>query len=335
MTIKDIARESGYSIGTVSRVLNNHPDVSEKAKAKILEVVDRYGFVLNKNAKHLKQQESNTIVILVKGTSNILLNSILEMIQKRIEKTPYNSSVAVLDENDNEAYNASRIYYERKPVGIIFLGGNPDKYTEDFLKIQTPCVLILNQANNIESTNLSSISTDDEYASYCMANYLIKNGHKKIGVIGGNITNSEITLRRYNGFLKALSNADINFDFDKSYETAKYSFESGEIAAQKLLKKNPDMTAIFTMSDAMAIGACRKLADMDLKVPHDISIVGFDGLPIADFYCPRITTIRQSAEILAKEGLDILLKSIEKSTSPIHRLVPFELVEGESVKCIK
>lgn len=334
MTIKDIAKESGYAISTVSRVLNNHPDVSDQAREKILEVVNKYGFVLNKNAKQLKQQESKTIVILVKGTSNILLNSLLETIQRQIEQTRYNSSVSVLDEDENEAQQACQIYYERKPLGIIFLGGNPARFKGDFTKIKIPCVLISNQAENVDNSNLSSISTDDTSAASFSTDQLIKNGHTKIGVIGGNIESSEISLRRYNGFLGSINRADMKFDFDKQYVTAKYSFEGGAAAAKRLIQAYPDLTAIFTMSDAMAIGACRQLSDMGYKIPEEISIVGFDGLPIADYFIPRLTTIRQSKETLARDGIEMLLNCIERNAPSSHKLIPFEFVEGESVKCI-
>ena len=98
--------------------------------------------------------------------------------------------------------------------------------------------------------------------------------------------------------------------------------------------KNPDITAIFTMSDAMAIGACRQLADLGYKVPDNISVIGFDGLTISDYMCPRLTTIRQIEEELANEGLNVLLNSIEKKASACHKIVPFEFIEGESVRNI-
>ncbi len=334
MTIKDIAKESGYAVGTVSRVLNNHPDVSTKARERIMAVVEKHGFVPNNNARQLKQTESRTIVILVKGTSNILLNSLLERIQKRIEKSPYTSSVAVLDEYDNEAWQASRLYYERRPIGMIFLGGNPQRYEEDFNKIKVPCVLISNQADNVQNNYLSSVGTDDMPAAEYANDYLISNGHRKIGVIGGNIDNSEITLRRYNGFCESMKKAGLSFDFDSQYVTTKYSFEGGAEAAKELLAKYPDLTAIYTMSDAMAIGACRQLRDMGYSIPGDISIVGFDGLPITEYYHPRLTTIRQSADNLADSGLEILLNCIERDAAPVHKVIPFEFIKGESVKNI-
>ena len=331
MTIKDIAKISGYAVGTVSRVLNNHPSVSDTARKKILEVAEQYNFVRNTNAQQLKQQ-GRYIAILVKGVSNILLNSILEIIQKHIGETTYTSSVFVLDEYDNEAKTALKIYYEKRPAGIIFLGGNPQRYENDFNKIKVPCVLVTNQAENVENKNLSSVGTDDKKAAMEITEYLIKKGHKKIGVIGGDITNSEISERRYKGFMAAIEKHNLDFDFDKQYQTTKYSFEGGAEGVKKLLQKCDDITALFAMSDVQAIGAIRELNDKGLNVPNDMSITGFDGLLLTQYLYPRLTTIRQSEESLARQGLEALLKAIQREDEESeHLLIPFELIEGESV----
>src|SRR5574344_82352 len=335
MTIKDIAKECNCGIGTVSRVLNNHPSVSEETREKVLSIVNKYGFVLNKNAKELKMHDNKTIVIFVKGTSNVLLNSMLEVIQKKIETLPYNASVINLDEDGNEALYANNVCYELKPMGMIFLGGSPDRYKEDFLKIKIPCVFISNQAESLENKNLSSVSTDNLLASEFSADYLINKGHKKIGVIGGNLETSEISKIRYQGFLNSMNKAHLQFDFDKAYVTSKYSYSGGAKAAKKLIEQYPDITAIFTMSDTMAIGACRQLKDMNYDIPENISIIGFDGLSLANFFCPRLTTIKQQEVILAEEGLQILLDSILQNTEAVHKIIPFRLISGESVKDIR
>ena len=334
MTIKDIAKECGCGVGTVSRVLNNHPDVSGETRAKVMSVVDKYGFVLNKNASLLKSQDSRIIEILVKGTTSPLLNEMLSVVLNRMEGLSYNASVVVLDEYDNEALVANRVYYEHKPQAMIFLGGNPDKYSNDFEKIKIPCVLVSNEASAVSNTILSSVSTDNVAASQYAAEYLIKKGHKKIGVIGGDMESSEITRKRYEGFLNAMKKNGLDFDEKKAYAVSKYSFDGGLVAARQLVKRNPDLTAIFTMADSMAIGACRALMDMGFSVPDDISVIGFDGLPFADFYSPRITTIRQQVERLAADGLQILLNSLERNEPFRHELIPFEFIEGESVKDI-
>jgi len=333
MTIKDIAKECGCAIGTVSRVLNNHPDVSEATRKKVMEVVEKYNFVLNTNAKLLKQQERKTIVVLVKGTSSILLNALLEKIQKKFEALPYNVDVVVLDEYDNEAQQANRIYYERKPLGIIFLGGNPERFQEDFGKIKIPCVLISNEAKNVENDYLSSVSIDNFDASYFLANNLIQQGHKKIGVIGGELS-SDVSQRRYEGFATAMQDAELRFDLKNDYVTSKYSFEGGAEAAKKLISQKPDLTGIFTMSDVMAMGAIRQLKDLGYSVPDDISVVGFDGISLADYYCPRVSTIKQPEDELVEKGLDLLLNCIDNQSKPVHLHIPFEFITGESVKKI-
>lgn len=333
MTIKDIARECGCAVGTVSRVLNNHPDVSDKTRKKVMAVVEKHGFVLNANARQLKTQKRKNLVIIVKGTSSTLLNGLLERIQKKLELSEYYADVVILDETDNEGINATRIYFELKPLGIIFLGGTPDRLCGEFEKVHVPSVLISNQAETLGSDYISSVSTDNLKAANSSARFLIKNGHTKIGVIGGSM-DSGLSGTRYKGFLKAMKAAKLSFDFEKSYEVSKYSFEGGSSAAENLLKKNPDLTAIFTMSDAMAIGAIRKLKDMGKRVPEDVSVIGFDGIPLCDYFCPRLTTIHQMEEEMADEGLSVLLDSIENKNPPQHKQIPFELISGESVRDI-
>lgn len=113
MTIKDIARESGYAVGTVSRVLNNHPDVSEKARKKVMEVVDKYHFRLNNNAKYLKQQINSGIVIIVKGTRNMLFASMVETLQKLIREKEYACVIDYIDEDDHEVEQALQVCREK------------------------------------------------------------------------------------------------------------------------------------------------------------------------------------------------------------------------------
>ena len=124
MTIKDISRETGYSIGTISRVLNNHPNVSEQARKTIMEVVEKRGFVLNASAKSLKQQSSANIIVIVKGTSNELFAKLVENIQLNFMHTKYTVIVEYIDEEGNEVERARQLSRDKKPQGYLFLGGN-------------------------------------------------------------------------------------------------------------------------------------------------------------------------------------------------------------------
>ena len=192
MTIKDISAQTGYSVGTVSRVLNNQPNVSEKARKAILEAARATGFQLNTNAKQLKQQHSNSILVLVKGTSNQLFGALVEQLQLRMRDTSYPLTVDYLDENRNEVRRALQLCLEKKPRGILFLGGNRENFVADFDKIRVPCVLVTNNAAEFPFPNLSSVSSDDKLAGRIAIEHLISLGHRKIAIIAGNHTHFKI-----------------------------------------------------------------------------------------------------------------------------------------------
>lgn len=335
VTIRDIAKEAGVAVSTVSRVLNNHPDVSEATKQKVNEVVKKRNFVPNSNAKHLKQQNTMVIGIFVKGTFNFLFYSILEKIQQHIKNKGYIAVVNYLDEYANEVEQAKIFCNEKKPLGIMFLGGNLDNFRAGFSKIKLPAVLVTNTAQELGFENLSSVTTDDQSAAQCAIEYLISMGHTKIGIIGGSCESSNISNTRMKGVLRVLSNHEIEFNPQTQFEEARYSFESAHKATQRLLEKNRDISAIFAMSDVMAIGAMRAIADKGLKIPQDISIAGYDGIELVNYYNPKLTTIRQLQDELAKNGVAILMKQIEKNASPLHKVLSYELLEGESVKRIE
>ena len=335
VTIKDIARESGYSISTVSRVLNHRSDVSPDAKKKIEETVEKFHFVPNNNAKHLKQSNTKIIGVLVKGISNMLFSNIVEEIQRMISKTEYTLVVTYIDEDDNEVEQALQLCRERKPLGLLFLGGNPDFFRQDFAKVDVPCVLISNQANNLPFDNLSSVATDDIAAGKCAVDVLFEAGHGKIGIIGGDPIKSYTSHQRYLGCKKSFEEHHMEMDLDVCYEKARFSFDSAYRAMERLIGKYPDLTAVFAMSDVMAIGAIRALRDLDYRIPEDISVIGFDGTDLAEFYNPKLATIRQQYKTLAVRSLEILFGQIELKKEPAYEVVPFEFASGESIRNLK
>ena len=335
VTIKDIAREAGYSVSTVSRVLNHRNDVSPDAKEKIDEVVAKYNFVPNNNAKHLKQSNSKSIGVLVKGISNMLFASIVEEIQQMIEKTDYTLVVSYLDEDADEVEQAILLCRERKPLGLLFLGGNPEYFKKEFAGVDVPSVLVTNRANGMAFANLSSVATDDVEAACCAVDALFDAGHERIGILGGNIEKSYTSHQRYSGCMQSFQKHGKTFDLELGYEKARFSFDSAYRGMKRLIQKNPDLTAVFAMSDVMAIGAVRALRDMNYQVPEDISVIGFDGTTLAEYYNPKLATIKQQYRTLAIRSVEILFDQIELKREPVHEIVPFEFVSGESIRKIK
>ena len=330
MTIKDLAAKTGYAVGTVSRVLNNHPNVSEKARTAILAAVAESGFQLNQNAKQLKQSHATSILVILKGSGNILFAEMLEVIQTALHGTRYPLHVDYLHGADNEVRRARQLIREKNALGVIFLGGNLENFRTDFAELGVPAVLVTNSAESLGFGNLSSVYIDDRAAARQAVESLISLGHRHIAVIGGQRLYSDISRMRWEGVLDAMNESGLSIDPELDYSTVYFSPDGGYQGTTELLQRERPFTALFTMSDLMAIGAYRALKDHKLEVPGDVSVIGFDGLPVDDYLIPRLTTVDQPTEAMARRGLELLLDAIENGGEARHEAVPFTLLYRES-----
>lgn len=332
MTIKDLAAITGYSVGTVSRVLNDQPHVSETAREVILKAARDSGFQLNTNAKQLKQQHGTSVLVICKGTTNELFDRLLVAIQARVALSKLPLIVDYIDEADNEVRRAVQMCQEKKPLAVLFLGGQTVNFRRDFHHINIPCVLLTTDASGLNYPNLSSVSVDDNNAAQLVIDQLISMGHRRFAVIGGDRKISDTSRIRYEGCIEAFRRSSIQFDPDLDYETARFSYLEGYRATQNLLSRGRGFTALFAMSDVMAIGAIRALRDAGMRVPEDVSVMGLDGLTIGEYTTPRLSTVAQPIDSLAEQSLELLRRSLEGDPRPYHETVPVTLWMRESVR---
>ena len=333
MTIKDLAEKTGYSVATISRVLNNHPNVSKKTREAVNRAVEESGFQINANAQQLKQH-ATSILVVVKGTSNELFSEMVESIQNLVSKTRYPLYVDYMDEDSNEVLRAIQLCREKKPLGILFLGGNSQNFQKDFAKIDIPCVLVSNDASGLPFSNLSSVATDDRQAARCAMDSLIALGHRQFVIVGGDREASDTARLRYQGCLDAFRNHGIAYDEELDYQGVRFSYQDGYNATQKLIASGRRFTALFAEADVMAIGAIRALHNNGLRVPRDVSVMGFDGLPLGSFLVPQLSTVIQSAQLMAKRSVEILIDRIEHGGTACHESVPYALYQRESTRRI-
>ena len=333
MTIKDLAQKTGYSVATISRALNNHPRVSKKAREAISQAVAESGFQVNANAKQLKQH-ANSILVIVKGTANEMFSEMIETIQSLVDQTQYPLYVDYMDEDNNEVLRAIQLCREKKPLGILFLGGNSQNFLGDFSKINIPCVLVSNDASGLPFSNLSSVSTDDRQAARCAMDSLIALGHRKFVIVGGDRNVSDTSRLRYEGCLQSFQNHNIEYDENLDYQGVRFSYQDGYNATQQLISSGRTFTALFAAADVMAIGAIRALHNNGLRVPRDVSVMGFDGLPIGSFLVPQLSTVIQSAKTMAQRGVEILIDRMEHGGQAVHESVPYALAQRESTQRI-
>ncbi len=334
MDIRDIARLSGYSLGTVSRVLNGHPNVSDKARMRVLKVVEEVGYEPNSNARFLKMQGRTAIAVFVKGARNLLFADILERIQALLSEADEQADVVYLDEDENEVLSAIHYQQVRHPKGMLFLGGDPAFFKTSYGRVSVPGVLVTNTAAGLAFKNLSSVSTNDVEAAREVVEYLFSRGHRRIGIVGGNRALSQVSGRRLHGAEEALRAHGIELDYERDYEPCHFSMEEGYDAMVRLIMRSPDLTAVFALGDAIALGAMRAVFDMGLSIPGDLSLVGFDGVNSSQFSIPRLTTIRQDTRLIATRSVETLLASFAGEAKPVREMVPFQLLKRESVRAL-
>ena len=220
LTIKDIARISGCSVSTISRVINDRPDVRPETKEHVLKVMREAGFVPNTNARQLKIQQSRSVVFVVKGTRNLFFSDFLVQLQRAATLYGYNGIISYIDENANEIDAAEKILREIKPKGIIFLGGSVANFQNGFSSISVPAVLATLVSDELHFPNLSMVGVDDRAAAHTAVAHLIAQGHSKIAVLGGPATSFPSRMRRL-GAQDAMEQAGLIFD-DRLYGLSNY-----------------------------------------------------------------------------------------------------------------
>lgn len=340
ITIKDVARICGVGVSTVSRAINNHPDINEETKKLILETIKTYHYIPNDSARNLKRVDAKAIAILVKGITNPFFSKMIKIMEKEIQQQKYSLILHHVEDEIDEVEVALQLIKEKRLRGIIFLGGYFSHTEKKLRQIKVPFVLsTISATNSIPRDIYASVCVDDYQESYKMTKYLCDLGHTKIMHITAHKGDQSIGRLRLNGYLKALEDCGIIVDPDlivpmeTIYEA--YSMQNGYEITKKFLKKKKEITAIFAISDQLAIGATRAMIDAGYRVPEDVSIAGFDGIDLGRYYCPRITSLKQPVDQMAKESIQTLFDAIENKNKHEHKIFEGEIIEGDSTKRIK
>ena len=325
ITIKDIAKLAGVSVTTVSRVLNRRPDVNPVTREKVERIIEENSFVGNKNARGLKQI-SEVIGVVVRGRSNPFLNSLAESILEHAASLPDFFVTEFIDERADEFETALRMTRQNKIKGLIFVGSLIDDRVQAIRNLEIPVVFTTVNALAASMKNASSVAIDDRSMGRLVAEELLSRGHRKIAVFGSNPIAEDSLAMRFQGFCDAFADRGLTFD-SSDYRECRFSLEAGYNTARDYFRDHSETTALFTMSDTVAVGAIRALKDLGKSVPEDISVVGFDGIDLCRFTIPRLTTVEQPVEEIARRSVNLLLDMMEKGAAPRHILVKLKLRE--------
>lgn len=335
LNIKDIAKIAGVGVSTVSRVINEHPDVKEETRKKVLEVIEEYNYIPNNSARNLKRIDTNHIGILIKGMFNPFFAQMIEAIEKKLASEHYSAVVHYNRENQKDIDAAHEFIMEKKLKGIICLGGDFDTVTEaDIKRIRVPLVLASTEIpGQIDRTCFSSVIIDNEKAAFLAVNHLCHMRHERIGMITSGDGDKSVGLKRTEGYIKALHENGITKQ-DHYFEVADYSFQKGYEAMHRLLDKAPELSAVFVISDIMAIGAAKAIKERGLSIPEDISLMGFDDIDYAEFFNPPLTTVHQPVEEIANKTAELMIRILDDGAQHEHIVFETNLVNRESCKAL-
>ena len=318
MTIKDIAKKCHVGVSTVSRAMNNHPDINPETKEKILKAIEEANYVPNNSARNLKRNDAKAIAVLVKGIGNTFFSELVGILERECEKKGYSCILQYVDEQEDEWDVAIRVGKEKRLRGLVFLGGSFSQSQEKISQMEIPCVLSTICTVGMPGASLASVSVDDFKESYKMTEYLIGLGHKKIAFITAPKNDASIGKLRLMG-----------------YRTALEQYQTGYRLMQELLKRET-FTAVYATADTLAIGACRALKEAGISVPEECSVAGFDGMDAGRFYIPSLTTIRQPVEEIGKATAGLLFDLIKGKEKPRQLIYEGELIQRESTaRCKK
>ena len=324
VTIKDVAKKAGVSYSTVSRALNDPKAEKSDKKRRILKIAEEMGYVPNQAAINLKMSRSYVIGLyfstISKMTSPFVLHDVLTGVYS-VVGSKYNVVVKGIDMYEPGTLNPT--YFD----GIIVLSQkNEDiEFMEEVLDKNIPMVAICRAV----FLDVPNVTTDEAKAMETAMDYLLENGHRRIGVIEGN-SNLDSTRQRHRGWRTSMEKHGLDPD-SLFVEHGTYRYASGYQAAKRLLEH--DLTAILSFNDEMAFGAREAITELGLKVPDDVSLVGFDNWDLSGYASMKLTTVERSMGEIAREGTRVLLRRLEEGIIDNRRIyLENKLIIRETVK---
>ncbi len=329
VTIEDVAREADVSYATVSRVVNNKGYVSEETRLRVNEVVDRIGYVVNRQARGLAGGKSQVIGLVVPDLDSSYMSEIIRGIDSELAAASYDLMLYTTRHRQNrESAHVATLTGGMVDGLLLILPTASSEYLTTFRERKFPCVLIDHRGSNETGP---SVGATNYQGGYDATRYLIELGHKRIGMITGN-PEMVCAVDRLKGYQQALRDNNISPDPDL-IRTGNFYQPRGFECARELLSLNPVPTAIFAANDVSAFGAMEAIRDSGRRIGNDISLIGFDDIPAASNVYPPLTTVRQPLYEMGATATRMLLDLIGNPARKGERvLLPTSLVIRDSCR---
>ncbi len=317
ITLKDVAARAEVSLATASRVMSKRGYASEINRRKVIRAARELGYKPNKIARSLKLKSTNTIGLMITDIINPFYSYLTDGVLDCAKKYGYHIIVCITDEDPKQEREYLKVLMEERAAGIIAVPtGYNQKYWHETLKLGMKLVFVDREIPNI--SNADVILVDNVKGAYNAIKYLIKLGHKRIGIINGP-TITTTGAGRLKGYYQALKEAHLPVDKDL-IEIVTFKKDSGIAAAKRLLSSTNPPTAIFAANNALGEAVVSVIRNLNLEIQKDISLIIFDDVPWTSLSYPRITVVSQPTHSLGYLGLEILDRQLKASNEKEKRV---------------
>ncbi len=328
MTIKEIAKLAEVSTSTVSRVLNNSGYVKQEVRERIEEIIEETGYMPSDVAKGLKDRKTNLIGVIIPRLKSRATSLVVEGITRYLDKKGYTTLLANTGICLEKELEFIKVFKQKRVNGILFVATRVLKEHAELLeKLDVPIVFIGQDAGEY---GFPSVVHNDYNAAKDITKYLIAKGHRKIGFIGVEESDIAVGLERKRGYLDAQAESNIAVD-QEIIATGDFEVSSVEPSMKKIMQKKP--SAIFAVTDSLAIGAINYLIKNGYRVPEEISVVGMGDSGIAEIYNPSLTTVKYEYLESGEEAAKLLIESFENKVA-LKKMMGYKLMERNSVRSV-
>ena len=336
VTIKDIAKACGVSVSTVSRVLNERPDVSDENRRRVREYIERSHYIPNNSARDLVRTKADAVGLVVRGVGNPFYTDIIRAVEEEVNAAGLALVMRQIDERADEVRCGAEMEREKRLRGLIFLGGqfNYTAHTIRALTVPFVCCAFANSYGTLRPEEYSSVSIADGETAYQAVRYLIEKGHRRIAALVSQTDDGALSQLRYEGYLRALAEGGVGAENALALCAGTYDIRGAYAAMDRALTEGANFNAVFAISDSMALGAMRALYEHGRRVPEDCSVIAIDGLELSDYYVPRLTTLCQPAQEMGRRAARILLELAAGTGANRQEILPTTLRTGGSVRAI-
>ena len=330
-TIKDVAKRAEVSVSTVSRVLNEKPDISEKTKNRVLKAMERVGYVPNRAASIIRDKLSQMVGMIFDCSNNPFILEVLESVQRAANKYNYQLLLMNTEFKPELEKKSIKILLEHRVDGLLYFPTvEKSENLRWLLKRKFPVVVV---GRDVEDLPVDCVYTNDTLGGYVATKHLIETGRRKLLMINADTKNNAAAQLRQEGFLKAIAEsetliehkciANSRMDAERAFRIISDVYSSGE----------SKYDGILCFNDIVAFGAMNGLFQRGFKIPEDVAVVGYDDTAFSSMYHPQLTTVKIDS---AKEGMEafklLIARINEPDKPPVKKVLDIQLVVRNSTK---